>query len=398
MTIVFDMINLDHAYYYHDSKISPRKGNIRPYLRNNQVIINDNITSPLITQHTNDTLFTYESWLAIYIQHYLKDITDNLNTQNVMFIVPHYFNIKSIETAMNLLKINNWSWIYDYCAAAYHVSQKIDKNCWIIIPSEFETTVANIDIHNNIINNVTVLPYGSYFIKRNIKQYVSQHVKEISIDDAWEIYKALQISKEIDVANIILSIEKSFVITRTDLENMLTEYYSNIKKILPNNVSVAPFRWIGRDKFFQSICNDIITVYNPDEGICLGAAAFITNKYDFKIIDKTIYYDFNFISKAFDYPYLNQLIKLSDEFNSFVNMVDEVFIPLNISPPSIELTEESLIHLKEYLKEIYAQDLIKYANILLTKLHNINNIHTHNEVYKDNTINTNNTTNIYNHF
>lgn len=369
MSVIIDMINLDHAYLYYQSKMSSRKGNIRPYIRTNQVIINDDITCPLITQHTNSTLFTFEAWLATYIQHYFNEMKiENIDRQHVMFIAPHYFNIKSIEVAMKILNIQKWSWMYDYYAAAYHVSQKAHKNCWVIVPSEFETTIAKVDIDGHIIDHVKVLSYGSYFIKRRIQQYVSQYTKEISVDDAWEIYKMLQMSDEIDVANVILSVDKSLVITQADLEQILAEYYTKIKRSIPNDVPVAPFRWIGRDRFIQHVCNDIITVYNPDEGICLGAASFITTEDNFEVIDNFIYRDFNIISTAYDYHYLNSLIQLSDEFNSFVNMVDKAYIALNMPTPPIELTEESLMRLKEDLKD---PDLVECADVLLTKLRSI---------------------------
>ena len=86
-TLAIDMINLDHTYLCYNGEIfdnnKRRRGNIRPAFYDNRIDIDDNTFRELITYHTNQTQYCYESLLAIYI---LRNILQKLNQSSIQFI------------------------------------------------------------------------------------------------------------------------------------------------------------------------------------------------------------------------------------------------------------------------------------------------------------------------
>lgn len=259
-TLAIDMINLDHAYLCYNGEIfnnnKRRRGNIRPAFYDNRIDIDDNAFRELITYHTNNTQYCYESLLAMYIAKYITEVESKLDTvHTIVFTVPHMFNKNILDCVMTRPLVDKYRVVYDYEAA-----RNVCKDANIIVPSEFETTV--------LINNVvTVIPFGSHHIKTVIKNFIPF---DISLNDAWILYEQLQMLPKVNTA-VVLSSNQSFDITREDLSQLLATYYNVLHDCVNNNKSIAPFRWLSRDVFVNHMFDNIIRTYNPDEAICIAA-------------------------------------------------------------------------------------------------------------------------------
>lgn len=334
--LAIDMINLDHTYLCnsHDQVFNSDKrcrGNIRPIINNhlNTVDITDNFNHELVSQHINNSPYTYDSLLAVYVNKYIKEVKQDIT--QLIFTVPHFFN----KTSLNILDYL-YTTIHDYIAAAAYLYDLQEKFI-VIVPSEFETTVATVNNKTHTITNVNTIPYGSYFIKQSIRNFIPVN---ISLEDAWTIYKNLQMINKIDISKLLLSVEKSFVIEYIDLTQILAEYYNQLINIIPDNIPIAPFRWMARDKTIQQTYNNIIKTYNPDEAICIGAYRYYDDNLNIKYTDKVIYIDES-ISSHDDYYTLCKHITTTNMFKEFANNVDEFLIDTN-QEANIQFTKKSL--------------------------------------------------------
>lgn len=354
--LAIDMINLDHTYLCNseDSVFNDNKrcrGNIRPIINNNFVDITDNFNRELISQHINNSRYSFESLLSVYVNKYIEEVGD---VNKVIFTIPHFFNQKSLK-AIN----HDYTTVNDYIAAAsylYDYNDKINSNqefpqnkiymYTLIVPSEYETTIASVDNISHTITNIHTIPYGSYYIKQSIKNALPF---DITLDGAWNIYKNLQMINKVNISDIILSIEKSYYMTYDDLTQILTNYYNEITKHIPANTLLAPFRWIARDKTIQHIYKNIIKTYNPDEAICIGAYKYLKNNLYFKYDDNIVYIDNSSINYD-DYTDLCEHITMTNMFKDFANKVDEFLIDTR-QDCSIEFTKKSLHNILKLIEQ-----------------------------------------------
>lgn len=346
------MINLDHAYISnndHDvlSNVKRRRSNIRPAIKkiNNQhtVSIVDNPSCELITCHDNTSQYTYEALLATYVKHYTEDIHDKVNT--CIFTVPHMFNINVLANAMKLIDMP-YTTVYDYIAASYIMSTQIKSMFTVIVPSEYETTIATVNNHS--FTSVHVIPFGSHHIKEAIKEFIPF---KISSNTAWTVYEHLQTVSVIDVSNIDLSINIPFEITQDDLINLLANYYKCIMSVLTTSSTIVPFRWLNRDNFINKTYT-IVHTLNPDEYICLGAYMYINNNAHMNNdADKYTYfnqYNTDYTTCKSSYNKLVEDIELNSTVCDYMNSVDEFLIDNDITL-DIALTRTSIDKVKELL-------------------------------------------------
>lgn len=346
------MINLDHAYISnneHDvlSNVKRRRSNIRPAIKkiNNQhtVSIVDNPSCELITYHNNTSQYTYEALLATYVKHYTEDIHDKVNT--CIFTVPHMFNINVLANAMKLIDMP-YTTVYDYIAASYIMSTQIKSMFTVIVPSEYETTIATVNNHS--FTSVHVIPFGSHHIKEAIKEFIPF---KISSNTAWTVYEHLQTVSVIDVSNIDLSINIPFEITQDDLINLLANYYKCIMSVLTTSSTIVPFRWLNRDNFINKTYT-IVHTLNPDEYICLGAYMYINNNAHMNNdADKYTYfnqYNTDYTTCKSSYNKLVKDIELNSTVCDYMNSVDEFLIDNDITL-DIALTRTSIDKVKELL-------------------------------------------------
>lgn len=372
--IAIDMINLDHAYICnndHDvlSNVKRRRSNIRPAIKNinNQhtVSIIDNPTRELITYHNNTSPYNYEALLAAYVKQYAEEHNDKVNT--CIFTIPHMFNTNVLANAMKLIDMP-YTTVYDYVAASYIMSTQIKLKFTVIVPSEYETTIAMVD--NYSFTNVYVIPFGSHHIKEAIKEFIPF---KISSNDAWTVYEHLQTVTVVDVSNIDLSISIPFEITRDDLINLLADYYNCITSLLTSSSIIVPFRWLNRDNFINKTYT-IVHTLNPDEYICLGAYMYINNNGHMNNPDKFTYidqYNTDYTICKSSYSKLVEDIELNTLICDYMNSVDEFLIGNDITM-DIVLTRKSIDKVKDLLvKYNYDQtDYKKYIHIksLIAKL------------------------------
>lgn len=346
------MINLDHAYISnndHDvlSNVKRRRSNIRPAIKkiNNQhtVSIVDNPSCELITCHDNTSQYTYEALLATYVKHYTEDIHDKVNT--CIFTVPHMFNINVLANAMKLIDMP-YTTVYDYIAASYIMSTQIKSMFTVIVPSEYETTIATVNNHS--FTSVHVIPFGSHHIKEAIKEFIPF---KISSNTAWTVYEHLQTVSVIDVSNIDLSINIPFEVTQDDLINLLANYYKCIMSVLTTSSIIVPFRWLNRDNFINNTYT-IVHTLNPDEYICLGAYMYINNNAHMNNdADKYTYfnqYNTDYTTCKSSYNKLVEDIELNSTVCDYMNSVDEFLIDNDITL-DIALTQTSIDKVKELL-------------------------------------------------
>lgn len=344
--IVIDLINLDHCYisteensvYYNNEQ--RRLGNIRPYINNNVINISENDKYELITQTNNPTDFSYESWLAVYVKKYIE-YANYEKGDKIVFVIPKSFNKNILSIVMSILKLKFY-YVYDYFGAVYFMSYHTDKV--ILIPNEYDTTI--VYVINNLIVGLKTIDYGSNYIKNVIKNYFKDY--NISLTDAWNIYKALQVNSTINISQIVMSIEEEEVIISRDVLNeLLYYYYDEIFSAIPNTIKIAPFRWIGRDVVINDHYN-MLTDYNIDESICIGVQNYIIDGGE---IYKVKELEIDFYENDFEIEYHNliNLIDLTNKFNFIINDIDYFFIKNNIEPIDIELTKMSLRNCIKYL-------------------------------------------------
>lgn len=348
MILSIDMINLDHTYIAinSDEVFDSNKrcrNNIRPLINGKFVDISDRIDKQLITQHQNHTEYSYEAWLALYIKQYIDEVNEHI--QMIIFTVPHIFNTKSIDTAMSIISKEynyniKYDYVYDYIAATTYMN---NVNGVAIVPSEYETTIAYITDGN--VNNVLTLGMGSQYIKHVIKEFIPF---DISDDDAWTIYKTLQMLTSVDVSKIILSVETSFIVNRVDITNILSVYYNAIVNEIPVDYTIIPFRWIARDFSIKHTYENIYTQFNPDEAICLGAYRYVDHGMDIKCEDNCVYIDHSDHDGS-DYVELFNRVRLTKKWNEFVNLVDEYLIETN-QDIALELNNRCLLSLAIMLR------------------------------------------------
>lgn len=329
MIISIDMLNLDNTYIAINSNevfdSNKRcRSNIRPLINDKIIDISDHFEKELITQHRNHSNYSYESWLAMYIKKYIEEVNQPID--KIVFTIPHLFNTQSINIAMNILRnkfnINiPYELIYDYLAAVTYINNIDSQSKVAIVPSEYETTIVYIE--NQAITKLHTIPYGSYHIKNTIKNAVPF---DISLNDAWTIYKNLQMIPTVDLSKILLSIENSFTFDRLDLTSNLSYYYNRIINEIPSNATVVPLRWFARDYTIKYYFDNIFTKLNPDEAICLGAHMYVENNVTINCCkDNYLYVDNNNYS-CNDYNDLTNMIENSKLWNEFVNIVDMFLI------------------------------------------------------------------------
>lgn len=340
--IVIDLINLDHCYIstdknsiYYDNE-QRRLGNIRPYINNNRIDISNNDKYELITPDNNFTDFTYESWLTVYVDKYLK-YAKYKDNDNIIFVVPSTFDVNILSIVMSMLNMS-FSYVYDYFGAVYLTCNKLD-NYVILIPTENNTSIVH--VINNSIVGLKIINYGSYNIKKVIQDYFKDY--NISLNDAWNIYKSLQINSTIDISNIVMSIEEKIIMSRDDLYELLQNYYNEIFSIIPPTYTIAPFRWIGRDVYITDHY-DMLTTYNIDEGVCIGVQNYVSDGGKVNEICKSEI-------DLLDLQYLNHYINLNNEFNTLANKIDHFFIENDIEPIDIDLTKLSIRNCIKYLRK-----------------------------------------------
>lgn len=373
--IAIDMINLDHAYICnndHDvlSNVKRRRSNIRPVIKKindkqHTVSIVDNPSRELITYHDNTSSYNYEALLAAYVKQYAEEHNDKVNT--CIFTVPHMFNTHVLANAMKLIDMP-YTTVYDYVAASYIMSTQIKSKFTVIVPSEYETTIATVD--NFSFTDVHVIPFGSHHIKEAIKEFIPF---KISSNDAWTVYEHLQTVTVVDISNIDLSINIPFEITRDDLINLLADYYNCITTLLTSSSIIVPFRWLNRDNFINKTYT-IVHTLNPDEYICLGAYMYINNNGHMNNPDKFTYidqYNTDYTICKSSYSKLVEDIELNTLICDYMNSVDEFLIDNDITM-DIVLTRKSIDKVKDLLvKYNYDQtDYKKYIHIksLIAKL------------------------------
>lgn len=342
--IVIDLINLDHCYisvekncvYYNNEQ--RRLGNVRPYINSNRIDITDNDKYELITKDNNNTDFTYEAWLAVYVDKYIK-YAKYEDGDNIVFIIPSNFDITILSVVMSMLKLK-FTYIYDFYGAVYLTCKHL-VNYVILIPNEYNTTI--IHVINNTIKGLKTIEYGSFYIKKEIQQYLNKYNINISLDDAWKIYNSLQMNSTIDISQIVLSIEDEIILTRDMLFELLIDFYDEIFETIPNKFVISPFRWIGRDYI---ICQHykLNKLYNVDEGICIGAQNYIS---DGGSVNEICESEIDLL----DLTYLNHYINLNNEFNTLANKIDHFFIENNIEPIDIDLTKLSIRNCIKYLRK-----------------------------------------------
>lgn len=342
--IVIDLINLDHCYIsvekdcvYYDNE-QRRLGNIRPYINNNRIDITNNDKYELITEENNPTDFTYESWLAVYVDKYIK-YAKYEDGDNIVFIIPLNFDVTILSVVMSMLKLK-FTYIYDFYGGVY-LTCKHYYNYVILIPNEYNTTI--IHVNNRTIKELNTIEYGSLYIKKEIQQYLNKYNINISLDDAWKIYNSLQINSTIDISQIVLSIENEVLMTRDVLVSLLNDFYNEIFKTIPNTFVISPFRWIGRD---YVICKHytLLKFYNIDEGICIGAQNYVS---DGGKVNELCESEIDLL----DLQYLNHYINLNNEFNILANKIDHFFIENNIEAIDIDLTKLSIRNCIKYLRK-----------------------------------------------
>lgn len=344
--IVIDLINLDHCYisteknsvYYNNEQ--RRLGNIRPYIKNNKINISENDKYELLTQENNKTNFTYESWLAVYVKKYIK-YANYEEGDNIVFVIPNNFDINILSIVMNILLLKFY-YVYDYFGAVYLTYNK-ENNYAILIPNEYNTTI--VFVSNNRINGFKIVNYGSNYIKNVIKDYFKKY--NISLTDAWNIYKALQINSTVNISQIVMSIDEEVNISHDVLNELLSDYYNEILFKIPFAITIAPFRWIGRDVTMNEHFN-MLTDYNIDEGICIGVQNYLIDGGD--LCEVPAYNDLLNLNYV-NYLDLINLIEINNEFNLLVNKIDHYFIKNNIEPIDIDLTKLSLRNCIKYLRK-----------------------------------------------
>lgn len=350
--IAIDMINLDHAYICNNdqnvlSNVKRRRSNIRPAIKkiNNQhtVSIIDNPSHELITCHDNTSPYTYEALLAAYVKHFTEEHNDKVNT--CIFTVPHMFNINVLANAMKLIDMP-YTTVYDYIAASYIMSTQIKSMFTVIVPSEYETTIATVNNHS--FTSVHVIPFGSHHIKEAIKEFIPF---KISLNTAWTVYEHLQTVSVVDVSNIDLSINIPFEVTQDDLITLLANYYKCIMSVLTSSSVIVPFRWLNRDKFINKTYT-IVHTFNPDEYICLGAYMYINNNAHMNNdADKFTYfnqYNTDYTTCKSSYNKLVEDIELNSTVCDYMNSVDEFLIDNDITL-DIALTRTSIDKVKDLL-------------------------------------------------
>lgn len=362
--IVIDLINLDHCYisteknsvYYNNEQ--RRLGNIRPYINNNVINISENDKYELITQTNNPTDFPYESWLAVYVKKYIE-YANYEKGDKIVFVIPKSFNKNILSIVMSILKLKFY-YVYDYFGAVYLMSyHKVNKA--ILIPNEYDTTI--VYVINNSIVGLKTIDYGSNYIKIVIKNYFKDY--NISLTDAWNIYKALQVNSTINISQIVMSIEEEVIISRDILNELLYYYYYEIISAIPNTFTIAPFRWIGRDVVMNDHYN-MLTDYNIDESICIGVQNYIIDggeiykvkELEIDLTKNDFYIELTKNSFEIEYYNLINLIKLTNKFNSLANDIDHFFIKNNIEPIDIELTKMSLKNCIKYLYKCNAPSIL----------------------------------------
>lgn len=350
--IAIDMINLDHAYICnndHDvlSSVRRRRSNIRPAIKkinkHDSVSIVDNPSHELITCHNNMSPYTYEALLAAYVKHYSEEHNDKVNT--CIFTVPHMFDHRILANAMKLIDMP-YTTVYDYIAASYIMSTQIKSMFTVIVPNEYETTIATVNNHS--FTSVHVIPFGAHHIKEVIKEFIPF---KISSNTAWTLYEHLQTVTVVDVSNIDLSINIPFEVTQDDLIALLANYYKCIMSVITTPSVIVPFRWLNRDNFINKTYT-IVHTLNPDEYICLGAYMYINNNAHMNNdADKFTYinqYNTDYTICKTSYNKLVEDIELNNIVCDYMNSVDEFLINNDITM-EITLTRASIDKVKDLL-------------------------------------------------
>lgn len=345
--IVIDLINIDHCYisieknsvYGSDTR---KLGNVRPYINNNRIDITNNDKYELITQYNNPTDFSYESWLAIYIDKYIK-YAEYSEGDIIVFVIPRNFDIAILSSVMTMLNYSFY-YVYDYYAAVYYTYNKSKKYA-AVIPNEYETAIVYVD--NKNIVKIQIVKYGSNYIKEQIQNFFAEYDITISLNEAWSIYQMLQVNSSVDISQIVMSLEKPIIMERVNLTSIISEFYNEILCIR-QGYTIAPFRWIGRDYVINNNYK-LITTYNADEAVCIGAQNYVTDGGELNKISKS---EVDF----FDLNYLNHYINLNNEFNVLVNNIEQFFIDNKIESIDIDLTKESMKNCIKYLRKHNAPD------------------------------------------
>ena len=345
--IVIDLINIDHCYisiekdsvYGSDTR---KLGNVRPYINNNRIDVTNNDKYELITQYNNPTDFSYESWLAIYIDKYIK-YAGYSEGDIIVFVIPRNFDIAILSSVMTMLNYSFY-YVYDYYAAVYYTYNKSKKYA-AIIPNEYETAIVYVD--NKNIEKIQIVKYGSNYIKEQIQDSFAEYNITISRNEAWSIYQMLQVNSAVDISQIVMSLENPIIMERVDLTSILSKFYNKILCI-PHGYTIAPFRWIGRDYVINNNFK-LITTYNADEAVCIGAQNYVTDGGKLNEISKS---EVDF----FDLNYLNHYINLNNEFIALVNNIEQFFIDNKIESIDIDLTKDSMKNCIKYLRKHQAPD------------------------------------------
>ena len=360
-TLAIDMINLDHTYLCYNGEIidngNRRHCNIRPACYDNRIDL-ENTSRELITYHTNTTPYCYESLLATYINKYLTEVESMHDTvHTIVFTIPHTFNRSVLDCAMTHVSVDTYRIIYDYEAAATVVSHTtvVVPHTTIVVPSEFETTIlAN--------NTVTVIPFGSHHIKTAIQHAIPY---AITLDDAWKVYKHLQMLPKVNISDIIMSIDQSFEMSQDDLKNILASYYTQLQKHIDSTMSVGLFRWLNRDVTCTRMFNNIIRTYNPDEAICIAAcnttrtastpastastpASTASTPYNdtYKYIDT---YEPSVERFNDECTKIHDQVCFNDVINDYMNAIDEFLIATCLSVTIYKINKSTLLYIHKLL-------------------------------------------------